>query len=111
MNDGATPVFIASARGHHEIVGMLASFGGDVNTPRRDCGWTQFYVDKFGVNPTDGAGWTPLMIAAWNGHVEVVAALLRAGASPKVALPGGKTALSLAKSQGHADIVALFEKA
>jgi ankyrin repeat protein len=53
MSDGATPVFIASARGHREIVGMLASFGADVNTPRRDCGWTQFYIDEFGVNPAD----------------------------------------------------------
>jgi ankyrin repeat protein len=50
------------------------------------------------------------MIAAWNGHLEVVAALLTAGASPRVALPGGRTALSIAKSNGHTAIVALLGK-
>jgi ankyrin repeat protein len=50
------------------------------------------------------------MIAARNGHLEVVAALLKTGASPKVALPGGKTALSIAKSKGHTAIVALLGK-
>jgi ankyrin repeat protein len=37
--------------------------------------------------------------------------LLKAGASTKAALPIGETALSLAKSQGHAAIVALLETA
>jgi ankyrin repeat protein len=51
------------------------------------------------------------MRAAWNGNARVVSTLLKAGASAKAALPSGETALSFAKSQGHADIVALLEKA
>jgi ankyrin repeat protein len=51
------------------------------------------------------------MGAAWNGKARVVSTLLKSGASAKAALPDGETALSLAKSRGHADIVALLEKA
>jgi ankyrin repeat protein len=40
----------------------------------------------------------------------MVSTLLKAGASVKAALPDGRTALSLAKSRGQADIVALLEK-
>jgi ankyrin repeat protein len=51
------------------------------------------------------------MRAAWKGDVKVVSTLLKARASAKAALPSGETALSLARSQGHADIVSLLEKA
>jgi ankyrin repeat protein len=51
------------------------------------------------------------MRAAWKGNARVVSTLLKAGASAKAALPSGKTALSLAKSHGHADVVALLKKA
>jgi ankyrin repeat protein len=51
------------------------------------------------------------MRAAWNGVRKVVMALLEAGASAKAALPNGSTALSIAKSKGHREIVALLEKA
>jgi ankyrin repeat protein len=51
------------------------------------------------------------MIASQNGHVKVVTEVLKAGASTKAALPGGRTALSLAKSEGHKEVVALLEKA
>jgi ankyrin repeat protein len=37
-------------------------------------------------------------------------ALLKAGAAAKTALPNGSTALSIAKSKGHREIVALIEK-
>jgi ankyrin repeat protein len=41
----------------------------------------------------------------------VVSTLLKVGASAKAVLPSGETALSLAKSRGHAAIVAILEKA
>jgi ankyrin repeat protein len=51
------------------------------------------------------------MRAACNGDRKVVLALLKAGASAKAALPDGSTALSLAKSIGHTEVVSLLEKA
>jgi ankyrin repeat protein len=38
-------------------------------------------------------------------------ALLKVGASATAALPNGGTALSIAKSKGHTEIVSLLEKA
>jgi ankyrin repeat protein len=50
------------------------------------------------------------MYAARNGHVKVVAELLKAGASAKAALPDGRTALLIAMQKRHAQIVSLLEK-
>jgi ankyrin repeat protein len=51
------------------------------------------------------------MAAAVEGHVAVVAELLKAGASTRAALPDGQTALMLAKSKGREAVVVLLEKA
>jgi ankyrin repeat protein len=51
------------------------------------------------------------MMASLNGHVAVVAELLKAGGSPKVTLPDGRNALALAKWRGRKAVVALLEKA
>jgi ankyrin repeat protein len=107
MNDGATPVFIAAALGHDKVVGALVSLGADVNLRRTDLKWTQGYIDEFHVDPEEG-DWTPLMIASRNGHLEVVKLLVKAGASVRVKLSDGRTALSLAAGKGHADIAALL---
>ena len=44
-------------------------------------------------------------------HQAVVAALLAAGASTKLADRDGKTPLQLAKSRGYAEIVQMLERA
>jgi serine/threonine-protein phosphatase 6 regulatory ankyrin repeat subunit B len=63
------------------------------------------------VNAQCKRGWTPLLRASQMGHVTVVAERLKAGVSPKATLPDGRSALTLAKSDGHKAIVALLEKA
>jgi ankyrin repeat protein len=50
----------------------------------------------------------PLMIAARNGHVEVVNVLLGAGASAGMRLSDGRTALSLATAMGQVDVAAIL---
>jgi ankyrin repeat protein len=52
------------------------------------------------------AGWPPLAMAAAAGHLDIVGALLEAGASPGAAGPEGSTALIEAARYGHAAVVA-----
>ena len=54
---------------------------------------------------------SPLLTAARDGRVEVVRALLAAGADWKVKTKYGDTALSEARAKGHAELVAMLEKA
>ena len=49
------------------------------------------------------------MLAAKNGHIEVVRALLAANADPRIVTHNGHTALSLAKAKNHPAIAALLE--
>ena len=61
-----------------------------------------------GVNKADTEfGATPLYIAAFNGHVDALKALLVAGAD-KTCKFQGFTALDAARSNGHAAIVKLL---
>ena len=53
-------------------------------------------------------GITPVMLAAGNGHKEIVAMLIAAGAFINVQDSDGKTALILAASRGHKDVVKLL---
>ena len=53
-------------------------------------------------------GWTPLLIAAQNGHAEAVKTLLEAKSDVNKAKPNGKTALMNAASFGHPDVAALL---
>jgi len=50
-------------------------------------------------------GYTPLMLSAKNGHVDVVNILLNSGANVNTQASDGKTALFLAAENGHIDVV------
>ena len=54
----------------------------------------------------DGA--TPLFMAAWKGHLEVVRELVEAGADKSVQTNRGDTALSVAQRMGYHDIADLL---
>jgi ankyrin repeat protein len=56
-------------------------------------------------------GRTALMIAAAEGHLDVVRLLVEAGSDLNIADAEGSTALSLARSYGHLDVAALLEAA
>jgi ankyrin repeat protein len=56
----------------------------------------------------DAGGWTPLLLASWQGHEPVVRLLLDRGADTSAALPSGWTPLLLASWQGHESIVRLL---
>jgi protein DGCR14 len=56
-------------------------------------------------------GRTALMIAATEGHVDVVRLLVEAGTDLNIVDEEGSTALSLARSYGHLDVAALLSEA
>jgi ankyrin repeat protein len=53
------------------------------------------------INKPDEDGWTPLMHAAFNGHVEMVKSFLVAGAKADMVNYKGETALMMAVQQRH----------
>lgn len=60
------------------------------------------------INQALKSGKTPLHLAAERGHVEIVEALLKNGANPKLTDADGQTPLVLAEENNHAAIVALL---
>lgn len=59
------------------------------------------------INATDQFGWTPLLLAADAGHVEIVRLLLERGADPeaRTLIAEQRTPLTTAVRSGHADVV------
>ena len=60
------------------------------------------------VDKAENRGLPPLFMAAMNGHPEMVATLLFAGADKGVKMRWG-TPLEVAQNKGHAEVVALLQ--
>ncbi|KAJ4806386.1 E3 ubiquitin-protein ligase XBAT33 [Rhynchospora pubera] len=85
-----SPLHLASARGHHEVVALLLENGADANS-------RNIY------------GQTPLMQACRNGHWQVVQRLLVYRSNvDKVEGLGNKTALHFAAAGGHVRCIRLL---
>ncbi len=104
---GQTAIMWAAAEGHTEVVELLIQSGADFRTPLPDSGFTPFFFAvregrtgvakaflKAGVEVNEPMqvrkvsgkgprkGTSSLMLAVENGHFELAAALLDAGADP-----------------------------
>ena len=87
-----TGLYIASHKGHPEVVRMLIAAGADVD-------WSC----------SDGA--SPLCMASQNGHAEVVKMLVEAGADMYRRRCDDTSPLFMASQNGHAEVVGIFTAA
>ena len=87
LNDGSTPLIIASQKGHKNIVELLIiNTQADINVQRND-------------------GATALYVASQNGHSDIVLMLLNANADPYLATSDSRTPLMVAEQNGYNEIV------
>lgn len=120
---GVTPLYIASCNGHMDIVKILLHEGADANasTYLKDMTSVRMaYLDTNGrevkvvldqetqISIGNTRGLTPLHVASFNGHVDVVQELLSGGAKNDIADGKGMTALHLAAHSGHLNTVDLL---
>ena len=119
-DDGQTPLFWASDRGHCDVVALLVARGADPNLARTSDGATPLFMAAqkgfthivqqlvqagADLNQADTQGLTPLYWPASDGHIQVVETLLAAGADPTL---GAGNPLTAAKENGHTAIQALL---
>jgi hypothetical protein len=70
----------------------------------------QSQLQRAYMDSKDNEGMSPLMYAAREGHFEIVEYLVQRGADTNAQNNAGWTALALAESKGHADVVRLLRE-
>lgn len=122
-NEGRGPLYNAAYYGHYEIVRLLLDRGADA-TVLSNAGFAPFHVASqegytkiaglivdqtdFDINSPASNGATALYLAARNGQVETVRALIERGADTACQTKDGWTPLNAASNQGHLEVVKLL---
>ena len=81
IQDGCSPVYVASHNGHKDVVDLLVSAGADIHLATKVCifiihiflWYTYFHIMQDGN--------VPLVVAAEKGHAQTVQRLLELGAN------------------------------
>ena len=93
------------------MLGISAAWAGPLHDAAKDgdVARTKQLIDQGAkVSEPDESGEPPLLIAALNGHADVVAILLEKGSDVEIRNKGGLTALHAAAYGGHLDVVELL---
>lgn len=110
--NGLTPAHWAARTNAGAALLVLAKLGANLEarSPMRGT----FVTDEApGPNLEAGplpGGFTPLMLAAWNGNRAATTILLKQGVAPDAVNQAGRIARDLAQESGHEDIAALLPK-
>ena len=109
-SDGATPITLASDK---SILALFKDVTALVSAAEagNEKIVTELIDKGTPVNGLDQFGQSALHVACWNGKTEIVKLLLARGADPRIKKADGAMPLTLAKGQGHEDIVALLNEA
>jgi ankyrin repeat protein len=124
LNGGSTPILVASANGHVNVLQLLIEKGGGIsgiNVQRKGDGSSPLVLacfknhievvqlllscNKIDINQPQKHGLTPLFAATQEAHIGVVALLLKAGVNVNQSRKNGFTPLLIASQKGFLDIV------
>ena len=109
VDDGSTPIFMATLSGKTDVVDYLISAGARVSHIASQFTYFDLIksVAKGGANldciATDFS--TPLYLAAQEGHLEIVQFLIESGTLIDRVTDEGMSALSVAAKNGHLSVV------
>jgi ankyrin repeat protein len=99
-SDDGTPRDVASKKGHVEFVRFLDRHGAGASTQSED---KRSPVSS--ATARNKTGWSPLHVAAAQGDVEVVRALVECGVDTTALADDGRTPLHVAAEAGHVEVV------
>ena len=126
LEDGGTPLYVASQLGYTDIVRLLIQANANPNLQLLSDGSSTLHIAsqrghadvvrvllQANANPNCQAkgGNTALLIACFNGDSAIVDMLLRAHADPNIPSDGNVTPLHKATQNGYCDVVNMLLKA
>lgn len=125
INEGATAYMLAAQNGHLQIMNTLFEKGANVDQVRTDNGCSALHcavqkpnllhvvtvllehrVNANLAQEIDGD--TPLCIAAGNGHLEIVKALLNKGVKANLSKNNGVTPIFMAAQEGYLEVLQIL---